>query len=137
MKERPRLCVGALIFKENKLLLLKSHKWKNKYIFPSGHVELMESLEDAVKREVYEETNLIVKDIKFLTFIEFINPPEYHKKNLHFIGMQHTCEVESGEVKLNDEAEEYLWVNIKDSLELNLENGTKKAIIFYLKNKLS
>jgi len=135
MKERPRLCVGVFVFKEGKLLLLKSHKWENKYIFPSGHVELMESLEDTVKREVYEETNLIVKNIQFLTFIEFINSPEYHKKNLHFVGMQHTCEVESGEVKLNDEAEEYLWVNIEDSLKLNLEDGTRKAIIFYLRKE--
>ena len=83
MNERPRVTIGAMIFNptEEKILLLKSSKWNGLYIFPCGHVEFGEKLEDAVLREVKEETNLTVKDITFLRVMEFINSKEYQKKN--------------------------------------------------------
>ncbi len=37
----PEVTVGALILDpEGKLFLMKSHKWRNKYVVPGGHVEL-------------------------------------------------------------------------------------------------
>ena len=53
----PEPTVGALIINsENKILLVKSHKWMNgKYSVPGGHVEIGESFEEAIIREVKEE----------------------------------------------------------------------------------
>jgi len=76
---------GALIFNpEGKILLIKSHKWKNKYIVPGGRVELGERPKDALKREIKEETGLNVYDIKFVCFQEFIYGKEFWKKR-HFV----------------------------------------------------
>ena len=59
----PEPTVGALIFNpEGKLLLMRSHKWRDKYVVPGGHIELGEHIEDALKREVKEETGLDVTD---------------------------------------------------------------------------
>ncbi len=55
-------CVGGLIVKDKEILLLNSPKW-NKYILPGGHVEFREPLEDALIREIREETGLEVKNI--------------------------------------------------------------------------
>ncbi len=50
---------GAIIRdKEGKILLTKSPKWKNKWIFPGGHIEPGEKILDAAKREAEEETGL-------------------------------------------------------------------------------
>ncbi len=62
--EKPRVTIGALVFNEkNEILLLKSEKWHGKYTVPCGHVEFGELLEDAVRREVMEETRLEVEYI--------------------------------------------------------------------------
>ena len=54
LKQRyPEPTVGALIFNtENKLLLVQSHKWRNKYVIPGGHIELGETHVAALKREI-------------------------------------------------------------------------------------
>lgn len=134
MTERPRVTVGALVFNNGELLLMKSPKWQGKYIVPCGHIELMEKVEDAVRREIFEETGLSVNDIKFLKFLEFINPPEFHKPNLHFVALEFFCNSLNRNVKLNEEATEHLWIAPKNALELNLESGTREAVEFYLKN---
>ncbi len=132
--EKPRLTVGALVFNsKEEVLLLKSPKWENKYIFPCGHVEFMEKIDGALKREVREETGLEVEDIKFFKYLEFLNPKHFHKKNLHFVGMQFTCKAKEGEVKLNYEASDFSWVNPKEALNMDLEESTKEIIEAFLK----
>src|SRR3989344_4497457 len=110
MTERPRLTVGAMVFKKEKekILLLKSQKWGGKYILPCGHVEFGETLENAVRREVREETGLEISDLRFLTIIEFINSQEYHDKKLHFVGLQYICRESEGNLRINREAESYV-----------------------------
>jgi nucleoside triphosphatase len=134
MTERPRVTVGALVFNNRELLLLKSPKWHGKYIVPCGHIELMEKVEDAVRREILEETGLSVKDIKFLKYLEFINSPEFHKPDMHFVALEFCCESSDRNVKLNEEATEHLWISPEKALDLNLESGTREALEFYLKN---
>ncbi|RHZ36485.1 class I tRNA ligase family protein [endosymbiont GvMRE of Glomus versiforme] len=48
--------------KEGKILLVKDKKWG--WTAPGGKVEKGESLEEAAKREVFEETNLVVEKLK-------------------------------------------------------------------------
>ena len=67
MKQQyPEPTVGALIFNQaDKILLIKSHKWHNQYVVPGGHIELGETMEDALRREIEEETGLSIHDIGY------------------------------------------------------------------------
>lgn len=41
----PEPTVGALIFNpQGEIFLMKSHKWRNKYVIPGGHIELGETI---------------------------------------------------------------------------------------------
>ncbi|MGB2965018.1 MAG: NUDIX domain-containing protein [Anaerolineales bacterium] len=114
-KRYPEPTVGALIFNpEGKLLLVKTHKWKGKYTIPGGHVELGETLVDALKREVAEETGLEVVNHEFLCYQEFIYDPSFWEQR-HFIFFDFIVQANDQEVQLNDEAQEYLWVDLKDA----------------------
>ena len=116
MKEQryPEPTVGALIFNpEGQLLLVKTHKWHGKYTIPGGHVELGEQLTEAVQREVKEETGLDVLETEFLCFQEFIYDNSFWQKR-HFIFFDFICRVGNEEVTLNDEAEEYRWVEVEE-----------------------
>ena len=133
MNRQPRVTIGAVVFNnEEKILLLKSPKWNGKYILSCGHVEFGETLEDAVKREVREETNLNVDDVKFLRVVEFINSSDYYNRNLHFIGLQHTCKTHEKEVRINREADSYIWTSPLEALKMDLEKGTRATIEYYL-----
>lgn len=127
----PEPTVGALVFRDGKLFLMKSPKWHGKFTVPGGHVELGEKLEEALKREIKEETNMEISDIAFLQVQEFIFGEEFTKKK-HFIFLDYVCQGR-GEVVLNNEGTEYVWVNPEKALELDLEPYTRETIEFFLK----
>jgi ADP-ribose pyrophosphatase YjhB (NUDIX family) len=139
MKEIPRVTVGALIFNpKGELFLMKSPKWENQYICPGGHIEFNEKLPETVIREIKEETNLDVTDIKFVCVLEFINPKDFCKKNKHFVGIQFSCNViGSQKVRLDKkEGRRYIWIKPKKALKKsNVHPPTKDALKIYLKKK--
>ena len=129
--KQPRLCVGTLVLNEDEILLLKAEKWGGRYIPPSGGVEFGESLEDAARREVKEEAGLEVFDLQYLTYFEWINPPEFHEP-AHAVGIQFTAKSRSRGITVNHEVYEPLWTPPQRALELNLESGTRRSIECYV-----
>jgi nucleoside triphosphatase len=131
----PEPTVGALIFNaEGKLFLMSSHKWRGQWVVPGGHIELGERMEDALRREVKEETNLDIRDIEFVCFQEFIHDPRYWKR-CHFIFFDFACRTDSTDVRLNDEAQEYVWATLEEARRLQVEYYTVVAIERYLKKR--
>ena len=124
----PEPTVGVFIFNPaGELLLLKSHKWPGWYVIPGGHVELGERIEEAAIREAKEETGLDVYDLEFINFQEFIYDPSFWKPK-HFIFFDYACRTDSIDVRLNDEAEEYLWLRLDASVDLPLDAYTRTSI---------
>ena len=124
----PEPTVGVFIFNlKDELLLIKSHKWPDKYVVPGGHVELGERLEEAAIREAKEETGLDIYDLEFVNFQEFIYDPSFWKPR-HFIFFDYACKTDTAEVKLNDEAEEHVWVQLEVAVDLPLDTYTRISI---------
>lgn len=131
----PEPTVGIFIINpKGELLLLKSHKWPKHYVVPGGHVELGERIEQTVIREAKEETGLDVCDLRFLCWQEFVYDLSFWKKR-HFLFFDYTCRVDSTEVKLNDEAEDFLWIKPKEALGLPIDTYTRVSVLEYLKIK--
>jgi nucleoside triphosphatase len=131
-QQYPEPTVGALILNpDGELLLVRSHKWHVRYTLPGGHVELGESLEEAVIREAKEETGLDVFDPEFLTYQQFIFDDSFYKER-HFIFFDFLCRTEDRAVILNHEAEDYLWVRPEEALSLEVSPFLKKALRVYL-----
>lgn len=129
----PEATVGALIFNnEGKIFLMKSHKWHGMYVIPGGHIELGEKAEEALKREVKEETGLDIYDIKFLGLQELIFDKTFWKRK-HFIFLDFACRTDGGEARLNSEGQEYAWVSLEDAFKLPVEPYTRKTIEIYIK----
>jgi nucleoside triphosphatase len=125
----PEPVVGAVIFNENnEVLLLKSHKANNNYIIPGGHIEVGENFEQALRREVKEETNLEIKDIKLVGLQEFINDEEAYFVKRHFIFIDYVCRADSNEIKLNDEHQSFVWATVGCALMLPIDKYTKQLL---------
>ena len=129
----PELIVGALISNDKKeIFLVKSHKWGNLYCIPGGHIELGETIEEAVKREIKEEVGLDIEFEKVLFIQEAVFPKDFYKKK-HFIFLECICRTKSKEVKIdNDEIQKFIWIEPKKALDLNLDSYTRNFIIKYL-----
>ncbi|MCX6033460.1 MAG: NUDIX domain-containing protein [Chloroflexi bacterium] len=131
----PEPTVRILIFNpRGELLLLKSHKWPGRYVVPGGHVELGERIEQTVIREAREETGLDVRNLRFLCWQEFIHDPTFWKRR-HFLFFDYACQAESTEVRLNDEAEDHMWIEPEKALELPIDSYTRVSLLEYLRIK--
>lgn len=129
-QEYPEPTVGALIFnRENRALLVKSDKWRDKYAIPGGHIELGETMEEALRREIVEETGLDIYEIEFASLQEFVFDKAFHEER-HFIFIDFVCKTDAGddEVVLNFESQEYVWVSLEEALKLPLEPYTRRLI---------
>jgi nucleoside triphosphatase len=114
--------VGAIIFNANEeVLLCKSQKWGGRYVVPGGHVEVGETLEQALRREIMEETQLEVTNIKLVGVKEHIAS----EGSRHLLLFDYTCHTQQLEVILNDEAEDYLWISVENMFKLPLDDFTR------------
>ena len=66
-EDRPRVGVGEMIWKDNKVLIgkRKGSHGTGEYSFPGGHLEYMETYEACAKRETLEEAGIEIQNIRF------------------------------------------------------------------------
>lgn len=133
----PEPTVGALIENtQGEVFLAKSPKWNNKWVLPGGHVGVGEKIEEALVREVKEETGLDVRPVHMLAVKDAIYPKEFHKKK-HFVFIDYLCKHVGGDVKLDGkELTEHAWVKPEDALEkLDVDEFSADIIKVLLKLK--
>jgi phosphoglycolate phosphatase len=126
----PLATVGALIFNvRNEVLMIRTHKWSNKWGIPGGKIKWGETSEAALRREILEETNLKISGIEFILAQDCIRSKEFYK-DAHFVLLNYTarCTARNPSVTLNDEGREYRWLTLTDAKKLKLNRPTKILI---------
>jgi phosphoglycolate phosphatase len=133
---KPEVTVGALIFNgAGKVLMIHTHKWSNLWGIPGGKTKWGESSENALRREIKEETGLDVTDIKFVLVQDCIHSKEFYR-DAHFVLLNYSCGCAGQpQVKLNDEAREFRWVTAAEALKLPLNAPTRILLEAVLKIK--
>jgi phosphoglycolate phosphatase-like HAD superfamily hydrolase/ADP-ribose pyrophosphatase YjhB (NUDIX family) len=117
--------VGALIFDPaGNVLMIQTHKWSDKWGIPGGKIKANETSEDALRREIREETGLELNDVRFELVQDCIEPPEFYRK-AHFILLNYTATATSRDVVLNDEAEVHRWVSLDEAAQMDLNAPTR------------
>lgn len=112
-----RPAVYALTYDDPKLLLVNT-KSTGKWFFPGGAIEKGEQTEEALRREVQEETGIIIDQLSFFTFKEsffYYEPHErgYHSFNLFYIAQPQNTDPQPIQNDPMDEADRYQWVDVK------------------------
>jgi len=137
MKLRPISTVGALIVEGGRILLVKSRKWSGLFTLPGGKVEWGESLREAVVREVKEELSLDVEPLALVNVGEYLLEGNYHKR-VHFIFHNILCRLKGGNVRPNEEVEEWRWFPLEEaSSSEEVDEHTRRAVEHYLKGLCS
>jgi len=135
-QQYPEPTVGAIILnRRGQMLLVRSHKWGDRYTIAGGHVEVGERLEDALRREIKEEVGLEIKDIRFLMTQEAIFSEEFWEKR-HFVFFDFVCECVDDRVKVDDkEIQDYVWVEPQKTARLRLDTFTSNMVEKYLSTR--
>lgn len=125
---RPIATVGALIYDGNgHILVVRTHKWGNRWGIPGGKIERGESSTAALQREILEETALTLTDIHFILVQDSIDSPEFLRP-AHFILLNYLARATTTHVILNDEAQEFRWLTPTAALALDLNQATRHLI---------
>lgn len=127
--EFPVSTVGALIFNSfNQVFMLQTHKWSDKWGIPGGKIRWGETAEEALRREVLEETNLSVEDIQLIMVQDAVRPLEFYRP-AHFLLLNYTCRaLPPLNPRLNHEAQAFRWVSLQEALKMELNAPTRKLI---------
>ena len=108
--------------------MVRTHKWSNLWGIPGGKTKLGETSEDALRRELKEETGLDIRDIRFVLVQDCIHSPEFYRP-AHFLLLNYTCRAAApAAVHLNDEAQAYRWIRPAAALDLDLNQPTRTLI---------
>jgi ADP-ribose pyrophosphatase YjhB (NUDIX family)/phosphoglycolate phosphatase-like HAD superfamily hydrolase len=125
----PIVTVGGLIRDQAGLLLLvRTHKWSNLWGIPGGKVKWGETCEQALSREIQEETGLDIADIEFVLVQDCIHSKEFYRE-AHFVLLNYTC-LCTGQpaVRLNDEAREFRWLSHEQALNMPINQPTRRLL---------
>lgn len=112
-----RPSVYAVIVHDGNILMIRN-KSNDKLFFPGGGINVSETLVDALKREVREETGIEVEIEKFLHFSEaffYYDPGDeaYHMFNFFYVCKPKTFELVTDEKVDDEEAEKPRWIDIE------------------------
>jgi len=88
MENQIKVAVNVFVIKDNKVLMGKrlNSVGRGQWGFPGGHLEFGESLTAGAKRELFEETGLVVDELEFVHLLNQIQKePDRHYIQINFI----------------------------------------------------
>jgi mutator protein MutT len=104
--------VGGVVVREGRVLLIRRGKEPllGRWVVPGGTVELGETLESALVREMEEETGLLVEPLEVLTVFDRIER-DGERVVYHFVIVDYLCRWLSGEARAASDALEVAWAS--------------------------
>lgn len=133
------VAVGSIIEYESKranrekeVLFVKTYKWGDRYSIVGGKVRRNERLEEALRREIKEETGLSSVVGEHICTFDQIKNSGYYLSGMQHIFVDKVVRVASKKVRLNDEAQDYIWLPPQVALkELLMEPNARHTLELY------
>lgn len=127
-----KLQVGVKILIQNTgrqyLFLQRSqamdHEEEPHWDMPGGRIETTETLQDALQREIFEETGLQIDDAIRLIHAQDIFVA---KADLHVVRLTYTAQGD-GEVTLSEEHQDAKWLTFNEAMALNLDPYLREVV---------
>ena len=112
----PVVGVGAVVVRDGKALIVKrAHEpRKGEWSLPGGLLELGESLPDAVRREIKEETGLDIEVGPMIETFDRVHRDDQGKIRYHFVIVDFVCWAKSGEAVPGSDADGVAWVAVEE-----------------------
>jgi 8-oxo-dGTP diphosphatase len=127
---RPILAVSAAIVRERRVLIARRARAPahGVYTLPGGVVEVGETLREAVRREILEETGLTIEPVALAGYRERIARDTNGRVEQHFVILPFAARWVAGEPVLNEELAEARWLVPSELAGLTTTEGLAEIV---------
>ncbi|MCI4464207.1 MAG: NUDIX hydrolase [Thermoproteus sp.] len=128
--EYPLVGVGAVVLREGSVLLVRrgAPPGRGKWSVPGGLVELGETPEEAVGRELLEETGLRGAVRGLFGVYQYVERDGHGRVRYHFILLDYLIDPEGGTPRPGTDAEDARFFDLADALKLDLTETTRELL---------
>ena len=121
---------GAVFDLQGRILLVcrANPPAQGKWSLPGGVVQLGETLEGALKREISEECGLEIQVGPIVCASSRIIHDEENRIRYHYVLLDYLCRSDSGEVTVGSDASEARWIYVDDVEDYDLTEGLGSVI---------
>jgi 8-oxo-dGTP diphosphatase len=126
----PVVGVGGVVIRDGRALLIKrgSEPLKDQWSIPGGTLELGESIQEGVRRELLEETGIEVRVGELIEVFDRIFRDAAGEIQYHFVIVDYLCEVVSGEAHAASDVTDTAWVREEDLWNYKLTEAATRVI---------
>lgn len=126
----PQVAVGAIVFKEDKVLLVLRGKppAENLWSIPGGSVELGETLQEATEREIREEAGITIRAREPVYTFDVLERDNKGNVRFHYVIVDLAADYISGELRPGDDAADVRWFSADEVNKLKVSEATRKLL---------
>lgn len=129
--QRPVIGVGAIVWRGDQVLLVRRGRppRKDEWSLPGGRQEWGETVSEAARREVREETGVEIDVRDVVAVVDLIDRDEADDSiRFHYTLVDVLAEWRAGEAHAGDDAAEVAWVDVDDLSRYRLWSETERII---------
>jgi ADP-ribose pyrophosphatase YjhB (NUDIX family) len=128
--KHPIIGVGAILLKRDRVLMAQRGKepLKGCWSLPGGALETGETLANAVRREVREETGLDIRPLGVLGIFERLMRDASGAPEYHYVLIDYMCRIVGGTLAPGDDVCAVEWVRRRDLAGIEITEGTLAVI---------
>jgi 8-oxo-dGTP diphosphatase len=128
--EQPIVGVGGIIFQGESVLLIRRGKEPalGQWSIPGGVVDLGETLQEAVVREVWEETHIEAQPLALVKVLDRIFRDRQGRVSYHYVLADFLCRQTGGEVRPGSDALEARYVPVGELASLDVIPATREVV---------
>lgn len=128
--DRPRVAVGAIVFKEGRILLVQRGKppAEGYWAIPGGSVEIGESLQQAAQREILEETGISIHAHEPVFTFDIIETDADGSVRFHYVVVDVMADYGGGTLRPAGDAADARWVSAGELPRLKVSPATRDLL---------
>ncbi len=131
--DHPLVGVGGVVIHRQRVLLIRrgAEPLKGHWSLPGGMLELGEELEEALRRELKEETGLDVEPLAMLTVFDRImrGGPDGRRVRYHYVIVDYVCRWQGGRLAPASDVLDACWVRREDLPRYQLTDQATSVIL--------
>ena len=128
--QRPIVAVGAIVFRDNRVLLVRRGQppSENLWAIPGGKVFLGETLQAAAEREILEETGVAIRAREPVYTFDHLERDESGRIRFHYVIVDLLADYKAGRIRSGDDVREARWVSPDEIANLAVSARTRDLL---------